>query len=262
VTDEPTTGSIAFDRAVEYYDRTRGLPAEVQAKVTELLAGELSGRGLCLEPGVGTGRISLPLHEGGIPMVGADLSKPMMARLVENAGGRMPFPLLQADLTALPFAADSFGAALICHVFHLVPAWRAATVELARVVRPGGVVVVNLGGSPTSIGAEIFRELSRQAGDQGLRPGATEPGEVDEAMAAAGAPLRLVRAVPNTWRFSLSEHFAHLEANRSAVTWRLEEETRIRALAATKAWARDRYGDLDAQREEDGAITWRVYEVS
>jgi len=262
VTDRPNGGSIAFDQAAEYYDRTRGLPPDTQSKVTGLLAHELSGRGLCLEPGVGTGRISLPLHEHGIPMVGADLSAPMMARLVENAGGHMPFPLLRADLTRLPFASDSFGAALICHVFHLVPAWRAATVELARVVRPGGVVVINLGGPPTSMGAEIFRELSRQAGEQGLRPGANEPDEVDEAMAAAGAPLREVRAVPNTWRFTLSEHFAHLEANRSAATWRLDDETRIRALAATKAWARERYGDLDAQREEDGAITWRVYEVS
>lgn len=262
MTHEPTGGSIAFDQAAEYYDRTRGLPPDVQSKVTELLAGELSDRGLCLEPGVGTGRIALPLQERGIPMVGADLSAPMMARLVENAGGHMPFPLLRADLTGLPFASDSFGAALICHVLHLVPAWRAAIVELARVVRPGGVVVINLGGSPTSIGAEIFRELSRQAGDQGLRPGATEPDEVDAAMVAAGAPLREVLAVPNTWRFALTEHFAHLEANRSAVTWRLDDETRIRALAATKAWAQERYGDLDAHREEDGAITWRVYEVS
>ncbi|MBV8959849.1 MAG: class I SAM-dependent methyltransferase, partial [Actinobacteria bacterium] len=165
--------SIVFDRAAEYYDRTRSLPADVQARVTDVLSAELSGRGACLEPGVGTGRIALPLHERGIPMVGADLSLPMMARLVENAGGQVPFPLLRADATCLPFGDDTFGAAYVCHVFHLIPNWRRAAAEMARVVRRGGVVIVNLGGPPTSMGAEIFQELTRQAGDQGLRPGAT-----------------------------------------------------------------------------------------
>lgn len=259
--DAAEAPSIAFDRAAEYYDRTRSLPADVQARVTDVLAEELAGRGLCFEPGVGTGRISLPLHERGVPLVGADISMPMMARLVENAGGHAPFPLMRADLTRLPFTAGAFGAALICHVLHLIPAWRAATTELVRVVRPGGVVVINLGGPPTGMGVEIFRELSRQAGERGLRPGATEPDELDGAMAEVGAPLREVLAVPNTFRFTLTEHFAHLEANRSAATWRLDDDTRVRALAATKAWARDRYGDLDAPRAEESPITWRVYEV-
>lgn len=255
-----STGSIAFDQAAEYYDRTRGLPAEVQARITDVLTAELSGRGTCLEPGVGTGRIALPLHERGIPLVGADLSVPMMARLVENAGGQAPFPLLRADATRLPFPGDTFGAAYVCHVLHLIPNWHAAAAEMVRVVRPGGVVVINLGGPPTSVGADIFRELVRQSGQQGLRPGATDPADVDDAMAAA-APLREVLVVPNVFSYTLREHFAHLEANRSAATWRLDDETRIRALAATKVWTEERYGDLDARREEDAPISWRVYEV-
>jgi len=72
-------GSVGFDRAAEYYDRTRGVPPDVAGAQTALLAGELPGRGRVLEVGVGTGQIALPLAEAGVPMAGLDLSMPMVA---------------------------------------------------------------------------------------------------------------------------------------------------------------------------------------
>ena len=62
-------GTVSFDRAAGYYDATRGLPADVQEALTEVLAHELEGKGPCLEVGVGTGRIALPLHRRGVPLV-------------------------------------------------------------------------------------------------------------------------------------------------------------------------------------------------
>ncbi|MGH2579540.1 MAG: SAM-dependent methyltransferase, partial [Actinomycetota bacterium] len=56
------SGSIRFDRAAEFYDRTRALLPEAERATVELLRAELAGRGRCLEVGVGTGLISLPLH--------------------------------------------------------------------------------------------------------------------------------------------------------------------------------------------------------
>ncbi|MDQ1374343.1 MAG: hypothetical protein QOJ09_1681, partial [Actinomycetota bacterium] len=105
--------SIVFDRAVEYYDRTRALPPEVQVKVTELLATELEGRGPVLELGVGTGRMALPLHARGVELLGVDLSEPMMHKLVDNAGGAMPFPLIKGDGLALPLPDGAAGAAFL-----------------------------------------------------------------------------------------------------------------------------------------------------
>ncbi len=46
---------VNFDRAAGYYDATRGLPDAVSDAITDVLADELNGRGLCLEIGVGTG---------------------------------------------------------------------------------------------------------------------------------------------------------------------------------------------------------------
>ena len=256
------SSSIVFDRAAEYYDRTRGLPAELQEQITDLLVDELSGRGLCLEPGVGTGRVALPLAERGIPIVGADLSVPMMERLVANAGGAAPFPLLRSDVTSMPCADGSFGAVFLCHVLHLVPAWRAAVAELTRVVRPGGIVLVDLGDNPSEVGRTINREFARHSGQDRPRPGVTDPAALDAAMADVGAPLARTRAVPFTHRYTVGDDLARLESNQFSSTWGLDDDTRARAAAATREWAEQQFGDLDEHRGEDVAIVWRIYEAS
>ena len=102
--------SIAFDRAASFYDHTRQLSSEGAKRVSELLAGEIRDRHPVLEIGVGTGRIALPLHQANGGVVGLDLSAPMLEKLVANAGGTMPFPLVRGDASRLPFCAGSFGA--------------------------------------------------------------------------------------------------------------------------------------------------------
>ena len=68
--------SISFERAADFYDKTRALPDEVANKLTEALFAELSNAGAesVLEVGVGTGRISRPLMARGIRVHGVDIS--------------------------------------------------------------------------------------------------------------------------------------------------------------------------------------------
>src|SRR5712664_837867 len=96
---KPSSGSVNFDRAAGFYDQSRRQSPSVDAETAALLCQELAGRGRCLEIGVGTGRIGLPLHNAGIEMAGVDISPLMVQRLVEKAGGRPPFPLALADAT-------------------------------------------------------------------------------------------------------------------------------------------------------------------
>lgn len=109
--------SIAFDRAAEYYDRTRALPDAVVAQQTRLLMGELLGRASTLEVGIGTGRVAVTLD---VPIVGLDLSRPMMDVLRTKTSA---IPLVEGDATRLPFPDGSFGAAYAAHVLHLIPPW-------------------------------------------------------------------------------------------------------------------------------------------
>jgi len=254
--------SIVFDPAAEYYDRTRALDPETHAAVIDVLLRELRGRGRCLEIGVGTGRIALDLARGGIPMAGVDLSAPILSRLVEKAGGRAPFPLAVADAMALPFPAGAFAAAVACHVLHLVVPWRRAIGELLRVVRPGGAILVDLGGTPPGVSAEIrrhFFELTSVGWRD--RPGLTDLAELDDLMAARGVPARSLPAVTVRSERTLDDIVRRLEDGIYAGCWTLSGEERLAAGRATREWAIERFGPLIRLHVVEATIVWRAYDV-
>lgn len=141
----PASGSVSFDRAAAFYDTTRALPEETLLAVTDVVAEATRGRGRCLEIGVGTGRIGLPLSERGVDVYGIDISVAMLEKLRAKASDRMPVRLAVADATHLPFADDSFGSAVAVHVLHLIGGWTDAVRELARCVRPGGLLLFDVG---------------------------------------------------------------------------------------------------------------------
>jgi ubiquinone/menaquinone biosynthesis C-methylase UbiE len=134
--------SIAFDRAAEYYDRTRGFPPGEEQPVAELIrrVGEMTPDSRLIEIGVGTGRIALPLAAHVRSLTGVDLARPMMQRLQAKRSGE-PISLVQGDATRLPLASEVFDGAVTVHVFHLIPNREAALAELARTLRPGARLV-------------------------------------------------------------------------------------------------------------------------
>jgi SAM-dependent methyltransferase len=256
-------GSVAFDRAAEYYDRTRGNTPEGMQRTIDLLAGELRDRGLVLEVGVGTGLLGLPLHEAGIPVVGLDLARPMMDKLVEKAGGRLKFPLVQGDATRMPFRDGAFGAAYLRWVFHLIPAWREALVEIARVVRPGGVFVASLGsyGGRRSEIQERFAELTGVSIEP---PGLTWDGydELDAAAIALGLVPRALPPIPEIGREGLDTFIDGIANNAYSWTWKIEDPTLLaRTAVDVRRWAEERYGPLEALPHDEYQTHWRAYDL-
>ncbi len=138
------------------HERQRRLPAEAHRALVGGLCAHLRGRGRCLDAGVGTGSVALPLVRAGIPVVGVDLSRPMLDALRAKCGGAAALPLIRGDLTRLPIREGAFGAALAANVFHLITAWRAAVAELVRVVRSGGLLLVNLGSGGPATGRDAL----------------------------------------------------------------------------------------------------------
>ncbi|HLX89431.1 MAG TPA: class I SAM-dependent methyltransferase [Acidimicrobiales bacterium] len=245
----------AFDRAVEYYDATRSLPPDVGAQVTELLAAELAGRERVLEIGVGTGRIALPLHARGVPLIGADIARPMLERLVANAGGHQPFPIVLADATALPFADETHDVVLASHVLHLIPPWTAAVDEAMRVLAPGGALLVDFGGGPPSPWTEGVERVMGELGVHHVRPGVSVADEVARHVGArAGA--RELASVPMTVRRSLAENLDQWERQQQSWTWQYPTEQIAAACDAVRRWAGDEGIALDDKVELDNVITW------
>ncbi|MCS6841918.1 MAG: class I SAM-dependent methyltransferase [Roseiflexus sp.] len=136
---------ISFDRAVDYYDATRGYPPGIAERLRDAMVAtlQLSQNARLLEAGVGTGRVALPFIEAGYFYVGIDLSRRMMGRLRQKLNGRThQAHLVCGDVMRLPVSDAAFDVVIMVHVLHLVEDWRQALDEAQRVLRPGGAIVL------------------------------------------------------------------------------------------------------------------------
>ncbi len=122
-----------------------------------------------LEPGVGTGRIALPLVELGYQVAGLDISEAMLRacaaqRRALEAGDRLY--CLRADAVRLPLRSMSFNLCVAVHLFYFISDWRGAVREMLRVLEPAGTLIL----LHTGFGAEIpslnarYRELASEKG--------------------------------------------------------------------------------------------------
>ncbi len=106
----------------------------------EWIGARASGR--VLEVAVGTGR-SLPHYRDDVTLTGVDLSPEMLAiarRRATSLGMAADFQ--QGDAEALPFADGSFDTVVCALALCSIPRPDAALAEMARVVVPGGSVVL------------------------------------------------------------------------------------------------------------------------
>jgi ubiquinone/menaquinone biosynthesis C-methylase UbiE len=98
--------------------------------------------GPVLEVAVGTGR-SLPFYPPGTELVGVDLS-PAMLRIARRraADAGLAVELVEGDAEALPFGDAEF-ATVVCELaLCSIPRPSAAIHEMARVLRPGGTLLL------------------------------------------------------------------------------------------------------------------------
>jgi ubiquinone/menaquinone biosynthesis C-methylase UbiE len=252
-------GSVPFDRAVEYYDRTRALPGKAHRQVIDVLAGELQGRGRVLEVGVGTGRIALDLVRAGVPMAGLDLSLPMLRKLVDNAGGDVALPVVHGDATTLPFPEAAFAGAVASHVFHLVPDYARALAELVRVVRPGGPLLVSRGSPPRPLGDLV--EVAWGVIGGAVVPGAATIEEIDAAADGLGLPLRTLEPVVARGRRRPRDVIGMAERREWGWSWELTDEQVAAMVDAMTREAESRWGSVDELVDDEQVVDWHAYDV-
>jgi len=106
---------------------------------TALRPDELKGK-LVLDVGCGMGRFAEVATRWGARVVGIDLSA--AAEVAARNLASRDFVALQADVFALPFAAESFDVIYSVGVLHHTPDCEAAVKALAKYLKPGGVLAV------------------------------------------------------------------------------------------------------------------------
>ena len=142
MSDDPTHVREFFtSRAADWDTR---FPDDGPAYAAAVAALGLREGDRVLDAGCGTGRALTPLRGAVGPsgvVLGADLT-PAMLEAAVRAGRNRDGRLLLADVAALPLRAKSldavFGAGLIAHLPYPLENLR----ELARVVRPGGLLAL------------------------------------------------------------------------------------------------------------------------
>jgi ubiquinone/menaquinone biosynthesis C-methylase UbiE len=134
-----------FASHAEIWDTIRSLHV-AESAVEHAIAKAMEGRklGRLVDIGTGTGRMIELLGENAASAIGIDRSSEMLrlARVKLDRAGIGDASLRQGDMYALPLVDDSADSAILHQVLHYAQSPAAAIAEAARVLRPGGQLLV------------------------------------------------------------------------------------------------------------------------
>jgi ubiquinone/menaquinone biosynthesis C-methylase UbiE len=142
-----TDARRTFDRWAGSYERDpfSRMIARLQRDALEAL--ELGRGDRLLDVGCGTGAGVRAAAEVVERAVGVDLSPKMLAEARKRAAGLAGVEFVQGDSEDLPFGDGEFTAVLCTTSLHHYPRPEMAAREMARVLTPGGRVVIGDGTS-------------------------------------------------------------------------------------------------------------------
>jgi len=132
----------AYARWAPVYDLVFGAVFDRGRKASVAAAERTGGR--ILEVGVGTG-ISLPAYSPDCQLCGVDISEPMLRKAqqrVNELGLKNVEMLRVMDAEHLDFPDNSFDVVVAQYVITTVPNPEATLDEFARVLKPGGEIVL------------------------------------------------------------------------------------------------------------------------
>lgn len=162
-----------FDRWAGAYGRSRLLPSLQRKALAEL---DLRADDRVLDVACGAGALVVEVAPHVDRAVGVDLSDGMLElarsrlRAAEEAGRRRNVEFVQAPSDALPFGEGSFTALVCTTALHHFPDPQRSIDEMARVLAPGGRLVIGdmaRDGLTTKIADPLMRRF--EAGHVGLQ---------------------------------------------------------------------------------------------
>jgi len=214
----------AYDRWAPIYDLVFGAVFE-RGRAAAIAAAERVG-GRILEVGVGTG-ISLPDYARNTQVCGVDISEAMLRKAQERVselGLRNVEGLWVMDAEHLSFPDQSFDVVVAQYVITTVPNPEATLDEFARVLKPGGeIVLVSRVGAEAGLRRALEKWFAPAARKLGWRTEFSFERYAIWASRTDGMNLVERRAMPPFGHFSLIRFRKH----SSEDTFLQEEAARL-----------------------------------
>lgn len=129
-----------WDKWAHRYDKAMSLDRNTYAQIIGRMKKTLTRDMTVLELACGTGLISTQLV-GSVKMVEAtDFSEEMIRQAKKKTpSSKLHFSV--QDATNLPYVPESFDAVIISNALHIMPQPEKVLSEIARVLRPGGILI-------------------------------------------------------------------------------------------------------------------------
>lgn len=137
-----------------------------RSELARLLEQAIPGDARVLELGCGTGQMSLFLATADRVVVGADLTRASL-QLAADAAARYDLRgvrFIETDLRAPGLRAEAFDVVYSSGVLHHTPDPRASFRAMAKLVKPGGVIVLGLYNVYARIPHRLRRGIARLTG--------------------------------------------------------------------------------------------------
>jgi ubiquinone/menaquinone biosynthesis C-methylase UbiE len=140
--DRATAAERYFAQHAESWDAIRSLhvaDSAVEHAMRELLGASV---GRLVDIGTGTGRMIELFGDAASHVIGIDRSPEMLRLARAKLDGRGAHELRQGDIAALPLPDSSADTVILHQVLHFIPAPEAALSEAARLLAPGGRILI------------------------------------------------------------------------------------------------------------------------
>lgn len=241
--------SLSFDNLTEYYDETRDYDIASFNEAINYIANRypIAKYPALFEPGIGSGRIAIPLAEKGYKVTGIDISNQMIEILKKKISNQSSLDIKcqVADTTDIPFSPDSFDISVVVHLFYFIKHWEKAADEIVRVVK-GPIVVLH-----TGMGQEIpflnqkYKDICRDLNSPIINVGVDSTNEVFDYLKRTNCDIENVE---NNWKWkskvNLSKAYEYIKNRAYSFTHLVAEETHIKAVSILLEYLENNYAEI------------------